>query len=481
MEKRFEKILKSIPDDFEELLKALGNKFRFKLGLLIFFNNPLSFAEIVKQFNKDSSYIYNHIKKLELAGIIQNFIRKSNESRKYSFYEITEYGKTILSQFIVDFNKYYKININSNNWNLFYKNTKSELDFFLKGIKNNFRFALFQFLKEKNKLSFTEILRSTNKSKGALASHLKKLEMGGIIQNYFKKTPNTEEYSYYEATNFGEKMISGIFNSYNNYYRGIKNKYDKRTEEKAYNSDYITAGCGNWALPNEKVLGWIKIHSNDVSKIEITPSRNIGRIDFFNHENIENDDGTYSIFINSSNFTYIPFKFYSQIPEGDNSSNFETISINTYDTNKNKVQEVNLKIEIIKPVVKLQVNKKEITKKQGFFEIEISIARGIETRIEGIEIGVENKNGNPINIKTLDKNLSEIQGKIPPEINFNKLIGEFNIVGKGVFVFNFRVIYFDKLKNEYHSKPQRIKIKNYRKFEGCLNYTYNYAEIAAKV
>lgn len=72
------------------------------------------------------------------------------------------------------------------------------------------------------------MLRCSNKSKGALTNHLKKLEMGGIIQNYFEKTPNTEEYSYYEATDFGDKMISGIFNSYNNYYQGIKEKYEKK-------------------------------------------------------------------------------------------------------------------------------------------------------------------------------------------------------------------------------------------------------------
>ena len=51
--------------------------------------------------------------------------------------------------------------------------------------------------------SITNLL---NKEKSSIANHLKKLETGGVIQNYFKKKKDSSDYSFYEITKFGEKI-----------------------------------------------------------------------------------------------------------------------------------------------------------------------------------------------------------------------------------------------------------------------------------
>ncbi len=248
MEEKFEQVIKSIPEDFEILLKALGNIFRFKLGLFLFANKPLTFTSFSREFNKEPSYIYNHIKDLELAGVIQNYIKKNKDIKEYSYYEITEFGKIIYSQILDNYFKFFSINAKS--LQLFFEEYKAELDIFLKGIRDKFRFALILFLKEFDSLSFTQIQKSTQKTKGSISNHLKKLELAGIIQNYYKKTSNSEEYSFYEVTDFGNKMISSLINTYNDFYRNIKEKFDKRRSKKKEDNNYIKAGCGNWASYN---------------------------------------------------------------------------------------------------------------------------------------------------------------------------------------------------------------------------------------
>ena len=100
--------LKNLPEDFELLLKGLGNKFRFALALLIMDNEPLSFSEITRLTKKEKGYIVNHLKKLDLAGIIQNFLQRRKNTSDYSFYEITKYGKKIVTDIISSYNDYFK-------------------------------------------------------------------------------------------------------------------------------------------------------------------------------------------------------------------------------------------------------------------------------------------------------------------------------------------------------------------------------------
>lgn len=110
----------SIPDDFESTLKALANKFRFSLACLIMEEGPLSFTDLTQRTIKDKSYIVNHLKKLELNGLVQNFLHRKEGTNEYSFYEITEYGKKIITDLIKSYNNYHeKV---SDEWQIDFKN-----------------------------------------------------------------------------------------------------------------------------------------------------------------------------------------------------------------------------------------------------------------------------------------------------------------------------------------------------------------------
>ncbi|MHA1490933.1 MAG: winged helix-turn-helix domain-containing protein, partial [Promethearchaeota archaeon] len=76
----FNLVVKSVPDDFELILKGLSNKFRFALTLLFLDKGNLSFSEIVSITNRSKSLIASHLKKLELGGILQNFLKKESGS-----------------------------------------------------------------------------------------------------------------------------------------------------------------------------------------------------------------------------------------------------------------------------------------------------------------------------------------------------------------------------------------------------------------
>ncbi len=107
MKKTINEYIKIIPEDFEGTLKGLGNKFRFALALLLTENGPLSFTEISRLTQKEKGFIVNHIKKLELGGIIQNFLQRRKGTNDYSFYEITEYGEKIIRDLLTSYNEYY--------------------------------------------------------------------------------------------------------------------------------------------------------------------------------------------------------------------------------------------------------------------------------------------------------------------------------------------------------------------------------------
>ena len=195
----FAEYLTQIPEDFELLLKALGHRSRIIIALLLLENEALSLSKIVKYLKQENSLALNHINKLELAGIVQNYLKKSETTREYSFYELTKYGKKIISELIENYNSYFK-NILNNLKKIVVKDKleiPKELELALKGLSNNIRFALSLIFIEKGPLSFTEITNLLNKEKSSISNHLKKLESGGVIQNYLKKKKDSSDYYFY--------------------------------------------------------------------------------------------------------------------------------------------------------------------------------------------------------------------------------------------------------------------------------------------
>jgi len=251
--KIFGDYIKQIPEDFEFVLKGLGNKFRLSLTLLLSERKFLSLTELVKITNLENSVLLNHIKKLQLAGIIQNFLKKEKSSREFSFYEITDFGNKVLSDLIEIYNNFLKI-VNRNHHLIeisYTQDIPKDLELALKSISNSFRFAITLYLIENGPISFSELTEITKKENSLIASHIKRLELGGIVQNFLEKKNSSSQYSFYKITSFGKSIISGLLNSYNDYYNVINDSELKELDKKE--EHYFDADYNKWALPNEKI------------------------------------------------------------------------------------------------------------------------------------------------------------------------------------------------------------------------------------
>ena len=233
----FKNYLGQIPEDFELLIKAMGNIFRFKLILLLLEKEKLSFSKIANQLNRKNSLILNHLKKLEIAGIVQNYLQRNKNTKEFSFYELTKYGYKIINDLIKSYNSYFsKFQDESKERRIEYqKEIPRDFELTLKALSNKYRFALSLYLIDEGDLSFSEIVLNLKKNKSSISSHLTKLELGGIIQNYLEKKDISNNYSFYQITNYGKKFVLDLINSYNDYYKGfseVKEKdYDELTEK----------------------------------------------------------------------------------------------------------------------------------------------------------------------------------------------------------------------------------------------------------
>jgi len=88
------------------LSKGLSNKSRFKF-LLILFEQERSFRELGELTRRSKSSLTNHLHKLEKALLIKNVYRKDKNSRDYSFYKITEFGRDFSKCVIEAYNHFY--------------------------------------------------------------------------------------------------------------------------------------------------------------------------------------------------------------------------------------------------------------------------------------------------------------------------------------------------------------------------------------
>jgi predicted transcriptional regulator len=487
MIKNYKDYLNEIPEDFELLLNALGHKTRINLLLLLMDNESLSLSKITKTMNQENSLTLNHIKKLELAGIVQNYLKRSKNTNEYSFYKLTNFGRKITSNLISNYNEYFK-NIQGKILSPrsgYQEDIPVEFELALKAISNKVRYALTLLLIHKSPISFSEATDILKKENSSVINHLKILETGGIIQNYLEKRENTNEYSYYKITNYGEKFVLGLLNSYNDYYKDLnksKTEYrilEKRNEEVKMR--YFEMGCSSWALPNEKIFGWIEIFSEEIHLLKLEITENLVLSNFFNiNQTIK--ENTKEIILDTSevNLNYIPFEFFSNIPEGDNSVNIESISITAIDDRQNHILKKELNIDILKPIVNIQVKNNYITPNRGRFEINITISKDIQVNILGIETKVLDNLGKEIEIKKEEKDPLDLDQEIPPEMKLDSLTGELLINRQGIFHFHFRVPYLDANNTKYYSNIEIVTL-DLEDIELNLKCDYNFTSQLALV
>ena len=471
MIENFSKFLKQIPNDFKYTMKAFGNEFRFKLILLLLEEESFSLSKISEILRKETSFILGHMKKLESAGIVQNYIHHTTTKREYSFYEITKYGEKMVKTFINDYNHLVTSKLIEENY-LSFLEIPEEVVKILKALSNQFRLSLLLFFLQQQKYSFTEIVDFSEKSKNSIANHLKIMEMAGLIQNFYEKQ-DTSSYSFYSITKVGKSLISNLNSSYNDYYQYDTKQIDKLESEK-YIEDHFNIFCSNWGLPNEKLLGWIEIYDRSVYQLEIKLDFDLKINSFYNIEFDHNpDENIYSFDIVGTR-NYIPFEFSSKIPKSHTPINKRTINVSVFDAKHDFLQNKTVSIDILRPVVNLNVKRHEVSGTSGIFEIKISFLSNINVKIPSIEFKVTDMENRDIRIEVSDKDPTEISQNLRPGIDLKNLIGEFIINKPGIFKIHFRIPYTDAISNKYYSNKEIIEIGDVESFEGNIDYKYNY-------
>ena len=84
----------NFPPEINRALDALGQENRRKIISVIINKKKMSFSDLNEYIELNSSTLNFHLKELMKAGLINNYYSKSeNPDRKYSYYELTDFGK----------------------------------------------------------------------------------------------------------------------------------------------------------------------------------------------------------------------------------------------------------------------------------------------------------------------------------------------------------------------------------------------------
>ncbi len=465
----FDQIIHEIPNDFEQSMKSLKDSFRISLILLFLKRDHMHLSEIATLTNKENSVLLNHLKKLELPGIIQNFIQKQPGIKEYSFYELTNYGRFFFKHLVQIYNEFYNIKGNS----IEKVSVPDDLIDNLKALSSKLRFALSLVLYEPS--SFSDLVKKTNIEKSNLVVELKKLESGGIIQNFLQKKAESKEYSFYEATNWAKKLTRGLMDTYNQFYLKKETEADKI--ESTSKIESFTLNSANWALPREPILAWMAICSEEIQELKIFLTKNLTINSFFNTQATFDDSlKQYSIVLSDKRKKYLPFELHSEIPTTDEIVNTETITVKALNAKAEIIQQQVASIEIIKPVVKLKVIQEKISKDKGFFRFTLTFSTNIQITSPGIQFKVTDQFDHLINIHIKEKDPSEIEQELPSGVQFENLLGGFTFSKVGIYKFYFRIPFKDLQGNEYFSNEEIVTLNNSTEFNWNFNYCVQQTE-----
>jgi len=87
----------------------------------------------------------------------------------------------------------------------------SELKKALKALQDDKRFDILSLLSERGEMSFSQLSEATNTNSPNLTYHLQALRDGALIENFIKRSENTDDRSFYRVTEFGERLIDSLF------------------------------------------------------------------------------------------------------------------------------------------------------------------------------------------------------------------------------------------------------------------------------
>jgi len=192
-----ENVMKSIPETIISAIQALQNPRRFSTAVLLLESGKQSLSYLGRATQLENGALMPQLNALEEAGIVQNDWHdqkkagdpenKTHPGGIHSFYEVTAFGKQLIEVIATSVSS-----------------TRLPL---LKALANPLRFGLAKFIVERGPLSFSRVVAITGLEKSAVASHLRKLEAGGLLAKSFSRDKNSGEYSVYSATRVAADVI----------------------------------------------------------------------------------------------------------------------------------------------------------------------------------------------------------------------------------------------------------------------------------
>ena len=83
----------NFPPEISRALDALGQENRRRIISLIFNKKKICFSDLKDGTNLNTSTLNFHLKELMKASLINNYYSKTENPGKYSYYELTDFGK----------------------------------------------------------------------------------------------------------------------------------------------------------------------------------------------------------------------------------------------------------------------------------------------------------------------------------------------------------------------------------------------------
>ena len=225
LKKPLAEIMTKIPDHFLSVLKVFGNKTRIGIILELMHEDRQPYSRLLKSSQGTGGNVHNHIKKIELAGIIQNYIQKIPNIKEFSFFKLTDLGR----MFAITIIKWYENNFQSENVDRSPLNIPDEVISHCKSLNSKVRLALTILLKDGD-LTFTQIKESGSVKKSQIAVELKKLERAGIVRNYYQKKEDSTEFSFYALTMIGDAFLTQMVGNYRKFFMGSEERSNNINE-----------------------------------------------------------------------------------------------------------------------------------------------------------------------------------------------------------------------------------------------------------
>jgi len=89
----------------------------------------------------------------------------------------------------------------------------SQLRRAIKALSEDARLAVVLVLLKNGEMTFSELSRVLNMSSSNLTHHLKKLIQAALIENFFQRKEDSDEYSFYRATLLAEDFTKNLLKS----------------------------------------------------------------------------------------------------------------------------------------------------------------------------------------------------------------------------------------------------------------------------